>query len=412
MRYFMVVCLAVVLSDGVVFSKTLPPKNSENMTYKGCATSACHTNIDAIRYKHNPIKAEGCNLCHTPILNTHKFKLFSNLQKMCTDCHEDKTKKNFGRAGGQWTLRTENHVFATHPLESLLTAETVNQFKKTGLKLYNGKIECLTCHNPHGTNQPHLLREVPGKGDRVALCVTCHEQKFTSTMHPMKKDDCFECHGFHRAKLGSSLIKFEKKGNDFVCMDCHQEKKALTKTKHDYFTWKEAYQQHAQHTFELPKKIFMRCQSCHSVHTSHGMGSLLVSKIKKDKADMPLVDGLCLSCHRNPKAEGMPQIPMHFQHVPLVLSSVEIPKTGEEFYPTFLTHQGKRAQTSSDLFYLSCATCHDPHSATPKGSKEGVGHKFLVSSKKMMVFCASCHGPKAHELYSQFHKRSAAQKSP
>src|SRR3989338_656299 len=203
---------------------TPPPLNTKKMNYKGCATSACHSDIHNMKYPHGPIKAGGCNLCHEPILETHKFKLFPNARKMCTDCHDDFAQENFVKKDGKNTLKTESQVFASHPIDDLLGSRTKDKFLGTGLKLHAGKIDCLTCHNPHGANEVRLLRPVKNQKEQPALCHTCHEKKFTTNIHPMKKDQCFECHGFHRSKLQTTLIKFEKDGEELVCMECHTEK--------------------------------------------------------------------------------------------------------------------------------------------------------------------------------------------
>src|SRR3989338_894791 len=193
--FFFVLLIPAFAGMTLAFAKTPPPKNTPKMDFKTCATSECHTDIYKIEHKHSPIKAGGCHLCHEPILGTHKFKLFENRQKMCTDCHEDMAKKNFGKTKGQFTLRTENHLFATHPLDTLLRPETKEKFEKTGLKLHQGKMECLTCHNHHGTNQTHLLRNsVHSFHKRLTPLV------FSLIPHP-----------HHAAYLYLSLLSFEKK---------------------------------------------------------------------------------------------------------------------------------------------------------------------------------------------------------
>ncbi|OGQ17256.1 MAG: hypothetical protein A3B70_06720 [Deltaproteobacteria bacterium RIFCSPHIGHO2_02_FULL_40_11] len=407
--FFFVLLIPAFAGMTLAFAKTPPPKNTPKMDFKTCATSECHTDIYKIEHKHSPIKAGGCHLCHEPILGTHKFKLFENRQKMCTDCHEDMAKKNFGKTKGQFTLRTENHLFATHPLDTLLRPETKEKFEKTGLKLHQGKMECLTCHNPHGTNQTHLLRNIPTKGKQAALCFTCHAPKFTANTHPMKNDQCFDCHGFHKAKFQSTLIKFEKKGEDFICMDCHSEKKSLSDTKHDGFKFSKSNKTHAQNTFTLPKHMFTQCQTCHSMHKSHTKGALLVSKKKSDPKTHS-VDSLCLGCHQNKDTKEITQIKTHFKHIPIQLSSVTDPETQEEYTPRFYTDKGEKTKSPTGEFYLSCSTCHNPHEwhfnpDMPKDVQGTIDNSFLFSSKKTILFCAQCHDEEAYDLYTKFHFR-------
>ncbi|MBI2609264.1 MAG: hypothetical protein HYW47_06675 [Deltaproteobacteria bacterium] len=368
---------------------TTPPANTKKMDYKTCATSQCHSEIYNIQYPHSPIKAGGCNLCHEPILKTHTFKLFSNSRKMCTDCHDDFVKENFGKKDNKYTLKTDTELFSAHAIDDLLKDK---KFLSTDLTLYNGTFECLTCHDPHGTNQVRLLRPIKNKGQEPALCYTCHENKFTPNLHTMGKDQCFECHGFHRNKLQTPLIKFEKEGADIVCMECHKEKKALLKAKHDSSTWSEEVKKHAQKFFKQPEKIFTPCQSCHSVHDSAHKGSLLVSKKSSEK--LYRIDTFCLECHKNSEAKNITQIPHYFQHRSILISSIKDPSSDKEITPRFYSHLGERVKDPLEPMHLSCATCHNPHEKS---------QKYLTSSEKTLKFCATCHGQEAYRLYTKFH---------
>ncbi|MBI1826449.1 MAG: cytochrome c3 family protein [Planctomycetes bacterium] len=53
-----------------------------------------------------------------------------------------------------------------HPVTSVMAKETV--------VLANGRVECISCHDPHGTSgAPHLLVT---SNTRSALCLTCHRK--------------------------------------------------------------------------------------------------------------------------------------------------------------------------------------------------------------------------------------------
>ncbi len=403
LKFFL--CFLWVLGASELLA-TPPPPNTKKMDYKSCATSACHSDIHNIQYPHSPIKAGGCNLCHEPILETHKFKLFPDSRKMCTDCHDDFVKENFVTQGNKHTLKTESQLFSSHAIDDLLGQKTKDKFLSTGLKLHDGKMDCLTCHNPHGTNQTRLLRPVKNQEKQPALCYTCHEKKFTPNLHPMKKDQCFECHGFHRSKLKTALIKFEKEGEGIVCMECHTEKKTLMQTKHDSSTWSLEVKKHARKSFKQPQEIFTPCQSCHSVHDSAHKGSLLVSK--KSSENQYRIDMFCLECHNNSKAQNITQIQNFLQHKPILIPSINDPSSGKEIMPRFYSHAAEKEKDVLEPMHLSCATCHNPHqwSENEHVSKTKPGNidsSFLISSQKMVKFCSTCHGQKAYTLYTKFH---------
>jgi predicted CXXCH cytochrome family protein len=95
----------------------------------------------------------------------------------CLNCHADDSGSTWqGEAGGQ-TLKFNQH--ATHPLGVLAVAGSGRDERKLRspidprLRLFDEKVECLTCHSLTG-GQPDLLVAFPSQPE---LCLGCHQLK-------------------------------------------------------------------------------------------------------------------------------------------------------------------------------------------------------------------------------------------
>lgn len=92
----------------------------------------------------------------------------------CGDCHSP-TSPGKVRAVRAAFLGTD--LTGQHPI-NMLYDNTVNtglaptsEVTAAGLKLYGGKVECASCHDPHLTTNGAFLRKTNGAS---ALCLTCH----------------------------------------------------------------------------------------------------------------------------------------------------------------------------------------------------------------------------------------------
>jgi predicted CXXCH cytochrome family protein len=94
----------------------------------GCITSKCHTEIDKNKYVHGPIVVGECLLCHgespghSKKPEQYSFKSIKDVAKACYICHED------------------SHT----PIENNTKTKNSN---------------CISCHDPHGSESPSLLVE-------------------------------------------------------------------------------------------------------------------------------------------------------------------------------------------------------------------------------------------------------------
>ena len=89
--------------------------------------------------------------CHDPHATNHKWVLVKDSQELCMTCH---TRDE---------LSDHNHPYDVKP----------KRRKQYNLRLTEkGKLECLSCHEPHHGTTQHLLRT-----DQQFTCIGCHEDR-------------------------------------------------------------------------------------------------------------------------------------------------------------------------------------------------------------------------------------------
>lgn len=126
-----------------------------------------------------------CSTCHS----VHEFRSEEALLKTrremdtCASCHRDKVAK-IDRSGH--------------------------------MPLREGKMDCSTCHNPHGSTNVRLLN----RGDSLAdACTSCHADKRGPFLweHAPTRDGCATCHDPH----GSSNERMLVTKPPLLCQRCH-----------------------------------------------------------------------------------------------------------------------------------------------------------------------------------------------
>jgi DmsE family decaheme c-type cytochrome len=79
-----------------------------------------------------------------------------------------------------------------------------------------GKMECTTCHNPHGSQNVKMLRE----GNSInESCATCHAEKRGPFLweHAPGRENCVTCHDPH----GSNNERMLVAKPPLLCQRCH-----------------------------------------------------------------------------------------------------------------------------------------------------------------------------------------------
>lgn len=169
-----------------------------------CTAPACHGPMIKLAHVHAPA-AEGCESCHEATGSTHPdsasvdFRLAASEGALCAQCHEPfpgKASRHAPVAEGQ----------------------------------------CLTCHDPHASAEPRLLRRALNE-----QCFECHDR------------EAFRVHAIVGVDLGGSHPTSggadpARNGERFTCASCHE-----AHASDSPFLWRFG----ARETFDL-------CGNCHA----------------------------------------------------------------------------------------------------------------------------------------------------
>ncbi len=117
---------------------------------------SCHEftqEMKEMMVQHRPFETGRCSSCHDPHATSNKWVLVKSSETVCLTCHN---KDDLG-------MEFHRHPFNVKPKRHL----------NTDLELSStGRLECLSCHNPHASQTKHLLR-VTNK----FICVGCHADR-------------------------------------------------------------------------------------------------------------------------------------------------------------------------------------------------------------------------------------------
>ncbi|MGB7910727.1 MAG: DmsE family decaheme c-type cytochrome [Desulfobaccales bacterium] len=148
----------------------------------------CHEKRERLFWSGSPhdTNAITCVKCHA--VHTGPGALVKNqlarmtVEDTCATCHKEQVRAEM--------------KFSHHPLRE-------------------GKMDCTSCHNPHGTTSDHLIRGLTNK----ELCFSCHAQYRGPFIfqHPPVMEDCFNCHQPH----GSNFPTLLKAPVERLCRECH-----------------------------------------------------------------------------------------------------------------------------------------------------------------------------------------------
>ncbi len=128
------------------------------------------------------ITCVNCHSTHSPKSESGLLKTATVVQT-CAQCHRDKAAK----------LLRSNHM-----------------------PVREGKLDCATCHNQHGSTNARMLRV----GNTVnETCVSCHTEKRGPFLweHPPVRENCTTCHDPH----GSSNDRMLVAKAPMLCQRCH-----------------------------------------------------------------------------------------------------------------------------------------------------------------------------------------------
>ena len=162
--------------DIIVFSG-LDPAKSNAVCLK------CHQTGDFLGWGHGRHSQNGlaCTDCH--FIHKGKGKPSTDQFAMCGKCHND--------------VRAKMYYPSHHPVRE-------------------GKMNCTSCHNPHGRDAVGDLRAADQKNDLCLKCHTRYQGPFVYEHAPVL-EDCTTCHNPH----GTAANNLLKQNEPYLCLQCH-----------------------------------------------------------------------------------------------------------------------------------------------------------------------------------------------
>jgi DmsE family decaheme c-type cytochrome len=227
-----------------------------------------------------PMSGQGCESCHGPgkahIEAGGDAALIRNPQKLqpregtaiCTTCHnrgEHRFWDDSMHDQRQLTCTTCHSVHSPESLDGQLVKENqlqvcakchrdkVAKLDRSGhMPVREGKLQCSSCHNMHGSQNVRLLR---AGYSVVEACTSCHPEKRGPFLweHPPVRENCTTCHDPH----GSANERLLVAKQPFLCQRCH------THARHPATIYDAA-------VFKSSNRVYGRgCVNCHSaIHGS------------------------------------------------------------------------------------------------------------------------------------------------
>jgi len=209
---------------GAPFERTAHAKQDQS-----CAK--CHSGVA----EHAKAMMSGQTGGPTPTLK----KLAANdLNKICLTCHEKNSQANYTMSmhsrrnvactschsihdakSPKAQLKTEQ---ATETCYTCHPAMRAKMQRTSHHPVREGKMTCVSCHNPHDGSRPKLL-----KADSVnELCYKCHTEKRGPFLyeHAPVRTDCVTCHEPH----GSNQDRLLVAKPPFLCQRCHYSGHGIT----------------------------------------------------------------------------------------------------------------------------------------------------------------------------------------
>jgi DmsE family decaheme c-type cytochrome len=193
-----------------------------------------------------PDSGNACEVCHGPMLkhfkSPRKKDLFVSLKpagpltpyqrnSVCLQCHEKGMRMSWQGSQHEMTgvgcsdchyvseRRSKKNLFINEdPKKACTRCHTQRRaqlMRSSHMPLREGKMDCASCHNPHGGPGPSLLKTVSIN----ETCYLCHAEKRGPFLweHAPVRENCSNCHEPH----GSNHDNLLKRRMPYLCQSCH-----------------------------------------------------------------------------------------------------------------------------------------------------------------------------------------------
>ena len=162
--------------------KTLPASVANDTCLSCHAKNKSHIQWSGSKHDARKVSCVSCHSVHSPKSQSAQLKTVRSTET-CINCHKNQALK----------IRKSNHM----PLKE-------------------GKMECVSCHTPHGSTNEKMLKV----GNSInESCVSCHTEKrgpFLFEHSPVAKN-CVTCHDPHGSNNNSLLVAKVP----MLCQRCH-----------------------------------------------------------------------------------------------------------------------------------------------------------------------------------------------
>jgi DmsE family decaheme c-type cytochrome len=231
----------------------------------------------------SPAAAKGCESCHGPGQahvdgggDKTKIKSFKALSakdtsETCQTCHNRSEHADWqGSAHDKRnvTCTTCHSVHAPKSEKAQLKTETqietcvqchktqVNKVRRSShMPVREGKLQCTSCHSPHGSQNVRMLRE----GNSITeSCASCHSEKRGPFLweHAVGRENCVTCHDPHGSNNDRMLVAKAP----MLCQRCHNHSRHPSTT----------YDNTALNVTKVNRIVGRACVNCHQmVHGSN-----------------------------------------------------------------------------------------------------------------------------------------------
>jgi len=204
----------------------------------------------------------------------------------------------------------ENH----HPVD-FVPARSAN----FPFPLYNGKVECLTCHVENHMESLHMLRGGP-YSNRREICFKCHYEEDYAQIYPhsMLNNEgkiievnadpvCLVCHAKKpEPKVDRTKDVAFRADVAFLCWRCHSlmaqptlNRHILMKPSANMLRDIEQYEQEMKVTIPLVPRERITCSTCHNPHEKgviiYGPSAKGADEPQRLRLQSPAI---CLVCHK------------------------------------------------------------------------------------------------------------------